>query len=317
MDVPGRDVTFRKSAFFFDHRIVLVTTDIASKSGRPAVTTLFQNSLETTNAPTGINGKGSAKPFQLAVPAAGAPSWLFDTQRTGYVLPAGHPRVQVSRGAQSWTCMFDRHLKDPKDNPLTKQGTSVRFRHPDRAQNEAYYLPTTGTFERAWLEHGTDPTNGSCWYTVLVDTTPAAVQAFAASLADPARAPVRVLQANRTAHVVVDTAARSVGYAIFDPAGPLPPAGPLVSASQPCVAMMQVNTSSAELSLAQPDPARTQPLLAAPARRLAGGRRTLARVQARPEQGSTVLTVDPDGIMPLVFTLHRTSSSPSSPNAEP
>jgi chondroitin-sulfate-ABC endolyase/exolyase len=316
MDVPGRDVTFRKSAFFFDHRIVLVTTDIASKSGRPAVTTLFQNSLETTNAPTGINGKGSAKPFQLAVPAAGAPSWLFDTQRTGYVLPAGHPRVQVSRGAQSWTCMFDRHLKDPKDNPLTKQGTSVRFRHPDRAQNEAYYLPTTGSFERAWLEHGTDPTNGSCWYTVLVDTTPAAVQAFAASLADPARAPVRVLQANRTAHVVVDTAARSVGYAIFDPAGPLPSAGPLVSASQPCVALMQVNTSSAELSLAQPDPARTQPV----SLHLRGAWRvdgTLARVQARPEQGSTVLTVDPDGIMPLVFTLQRTSSSPSSPNAEP
>lgn len=302
MDFPGRDLFFRKSAFFFDNRITVVTTDIASKSGRPTVTTLFQNSLSRTNAPTGVNGRGGLKPFQAALDMQAG--WLFDTQRNGYFLPPGHPPGRVVRGGQSWTCMFERHLKDPKDNPLTKQGTRVAFRHADRVQNEAYYRPTTGTFERAWLEHGTDPTNGACWYTVLVDTTPAAVQSFAAAMADPARAPLRLLQANRTAHVAVDTAARSVGYAIFEPAGALAPAGPLLSASLPCVLLLHLSANRLELAVAQTDPARQQPVRL----RLRGDWReetTSPRVKTRAERGETMLEVDPDGVMPLPVTLQR------------
>ena len=309
----GRDVSFRKSMFFFDNRITVVTTDIAGKSRRPAVTTLFQNSLALTNAPTGINGKGGLKPFTLALD--GQAAWLFDTQRNAYVLPAGHPAVRVARGAQSWTCMFERYLKDPKDNPLTKAGTSVRFRHSDRAQDEAYYRPTTGTFERAWFEHGVDPTNGACWYTVLVDTTPAAAAQLAAAMAAPASAPVRLLQANRGAHVVVDVAARSVGYAVFDPAAGLAPAGPLASASLPCVVLVEAAGTRLNIAVANTQPERRDPIRL----RLRGAWRGPAdvRVKAEVAGGETVVAADPDGVMPLAFTLERAAVSSQLTPASP
>ena len=124
-------------------------------------------------------------------------------------------------------------------------------------------------------------------------------------------APVRLLQANRAAHVLLDVAARSVGYVIFDPSAPLVAGGPLKSVTQPCLVLMQADGARTRIGLAVPDPERIGALTL----NLSGSWRAEAaesRVKTRAAGLATMVEVTPDGIMPLAFTLQREASSPAS-----
>ena len=55
----------------------------------------------------------------------------------------------------------------------------------------------------AWFDHGEKPQEAHCAYTICVDTTPEAMDAYATGMKSVEQAPTRILQAGRNVHVVV------------------------------------------------------------------------------------------------------------------
>ncbi|WP_176993175.1 chondroitinase family polysaccharide lyase [Nonomuraea jiangxiensis] len=173
----------RKSVFLFDDRIVAVGTGITNDDRADETeTTLFQTRLAARDAATVVDGSAvTAFPYEAL---DGAPRWLLDDKGIGYYLAAGQ-RVALTRSAQS-------------------------------SRHNATEEPTAGDFATAWIRHGRAPRDGTYQYAMVVNTTAERMAGFAAAMADPARAPYRVLRADRAAHVVSDRETGLTGYAVFE-----------------------------------------------------------------------------------------------------
>ncbi|MFI6603344.1 chondroitinase family polysaccharide lyase [Nonomuraea sp. NPDC050536] len=171
----------RKSVFLFDDRIVAIGTAITNVSSDDTETTLFQTRLAARNAPTTVDGQvTTAFPYS----AMSRPRWLLDDKGIGYYVATGQD-VALTRSAQS-------------------------------SRNNATEEPTSGDFATAWLPHGTAPRDARYEYAMVVDTTAERMAAFAETMADPDRAPYRVLRADERVHVVSDRATGITGYAVFE-----------------------------------------------------------------------------------------------------
>ena len=306
MDFQGRDVHFCKSAFCFDNRITVITTSIRTEKDRPAVTTLFQNVMADRPEPICINGE-SVSAFPLDRQLVGdRPNWLIDNKRTGYYLHPGHETVHVQRHTQQWTYMLTRFLKDPNDNPFTRKGTRGRFRHKNRADNERYYKPTSADFVLAYIDHGLKPTNASCAYTLIVETTPKSMADFGSAMTGPETAHYRILQRDDTAHIIHDRLSDTTAYVLFAAHDELEDRGCLLANSRPCCAMIRQDGEQLLLSVASSDIALQDPITL----RLRG-RWSIGEAAAPPdpkafqEKGQTVLELPYDHYMPMQVTLAR------------
>ncbi|QHI69320.1 chondroitinase family polysaccharide lyase [Tichowtungia aerotolerans] len=223
-DYPWRDrnVQGRTTLFFFDDLIVALGRGIANTDASyPTATTLFQTHLATPATPTVIDGTAAtAFPLEQAADTS-APHWLIDAASNGYYVPENQP-LHISR-----TTQLSRNNRNTED--------------------------TTGDFATAWIDHGTSPgyngnAAGEYHYAILVDTTAAAMQTFAA-------APTyRVLERAAAAHIVEytgDPAATTTAYALFN-AGAVAH-GPLAAADKPCLAMTRETGDALTISVCDPD----------------------------------------------------------------
>jgi len=300
MDFESRDVNFRKSAFCFDDHITVITTGISSDQDRPAVTTLWQNTLDPAGEAVWVDGEQMTDfPWEGRLDDEDA-HWLIDNKRTGYFVHAGHDPINIFLHRQQWTYMIKRYLKDPDDNPIINY-QKRRYRHEDMAENERYFNPSAGDFALARFDHGTQPTDASCAWTMLVDTTPEVMARFAAAMSEPTTAPCAILQADAQAHVVRDRDSATVGYAVFEADAELPSEGALRSVNRPCFVMIATDDEGLRVSVASTDIASEEPIIL----RIAGDWRLAANdsVVANVEAGVTVLEITPDYYMPMIMQL--------------
>jgi chondroitin-sulfate-ABC endolyase/exolyase len=144
-----------KSYFFFDNRIVCLGSGIRAKDVHHSIrTTLFQNSLKSTDIPIYIDGQAATNFPYKTVLKSEKDHTLMDIQNSGYYIPAGQ-KIHVERRHQK-----SRNGHDNKD--------------------------TEGDAAVAWLEHGNGPTNAVYEYVLLVNTTVDKLAEFSAAMqSDP------------------------------------------------------------------------------------------------------------------------------------
>ncbi|GHH97865.1 chondroitinase family polysaccharide lyase [Neobacillus kokaensis] len=176
----------RKSYFFFDNRIVALGSNIENENSEyPTETTLFQNFMKSVTEPVWTSSKGEITVFPYKEQQKLTENtWLVDNKGNGYYLPAGQT-IGLSRSEQ-----MSKSQKDGSD--------------------------TLGEFSTAWIDHGMAPKDGTYQYAVLVNTDDERMKAFAASMNDLNTVPYKVLQQDRTAHIVYDRATGITGYALFE-----------------------------------------------------------------------------------------------------
>jgi chondroitin-sulfate-ABC endolyase/exolyase len=178
------DFKARKSVFAFGKRLICIGTDINnSNSDYSTETTLFQQSIASATEKISANGN-----FVLVN------DYIFDSQTpssatvlsdlTGnYYRVSSRNRVKISGGEQ-----VSAHNK-------TKAETS-------------------GNFVTARIDHGANPIDGHYEYMIMLKPSPAEQRQWSA---DPA---YRVLQADKTAHIVQDVESGVMAYVCFELTNP-------------------------------------------------------------------------------------------------
>lgn len=250
-DFHCRDMAFKKSAFFFDNLVTVITTDIAPTQPleQPVVTTLFQQAEEAGTAPALVNGRETLH----ADPDGTQQTFLRDILGNHYCIHPG-TRIRFRVQKQEWTYFNRQDLKNPQDNPCMDIRRK-QFRETPLSANEAFYHPTRGTFALAYLDHGVNPSRAACSYTICI--SPAAEQAatFAGAMNSP-RPPVVILKQDSAAHAVRHDNTRTTGYAVFTPCRELPP--PLRSMDRPGFALIRDMGDRYRIALSTGDPAQNE-----------------------------------------------------------
>ena len=203
-----------KTVFCFEDVLICLGSGIENDDGGHAtVTPLFQAAVSGDRS-TEVNGESvQAVPYAFSG-MAGQTAWLMDSLGNGYVIPDGEGlRVQ-------------REVQVSKNYGRDSGGT--------------------GTFELAYLDHGSAPRGASYHYAVLVQRSPDRVSAFASS------PEYDVWQRDGEAHIVHHRGMKATGYALFD-ADARPASGPVVAVSLPSLVMVQEVEEGLLLSVADPD----------------------------------------------------------------
>ena len=203
-----------KTVFCFDDVIICLGSGIENDDGGHAtVTPLFQAAISEDRS-TGVNGERvGAIPYAFSG-TMGQRAWLMDSLGNGYVVPdGGELRVQ-------------RQVQISKNYGRDSGGT--------------------GTFELAYLDHGSAPQGASYHYAVLVQRSPDRVRAFASS------PEYDVWRQDGQAHIVHHRGMKMTGYALFDKdARPID--GPVEGVSLPSLVMVREVDDGLLLSMADPD----------------------------------------------------------------
>lgn len=246
-DFRCRDIAFKKSAYFFDNLVTVITTGITpiDAKDKQIVTTLYQQSTESGPARPRINGNTADK----ADLNGKTPTLLTDTLGNSYYIHPGAP-VRYSRREQEWTYFNKRDLKNPQDNPCIDI-RKKHFRETPLAANAKYYTPTRGAFDLAYINHGANPSGASCAYTVCIAPTPQQAAEFEQAIASTSP-PVRILRQDDTAHAVLHEPTKTTGYTVFAPCTDLP--APLKSIDRPGFVIIKDLGDRYRIALATGDP---------------------------------------------------------------
>ncbi len=258
MDYQGADAAFRKSVFFFDNRVTVMTTDIEKGTPRPAnspggkaITTLFQQGAADDLKPIAVNGENITQFPYTAELDGKSINTLVDGLGNGYYIWPGSA-VSVQRRAQEWTYFFKKYLKDPKDNPCINM-QKKQFRETPLEDNAKYYNPTQGNFNLAYIDHGDAPKGASCIYTLLPASGSDGLRQFTGAMKS-ATPPVKILYQNKDVHAVYDPALQATGYVVYNHRTRLDNGGPLISTSAPAFIMIKDHGDRYEISVASSDP---------------------------------------------------------------
>jgi chondroitin-sulfate-ABC endolyase/exolyase len=308
MYLQGKDIGFKKSAFFFNDRITVITSDIHTNTKYPVVTTMCQMSLDGRDDTTVVNGKVvSSIPDTRYLSCRNRSNWFMDNKSNGYyIFPGQSAMVNVGRRHQQWTYMVKKYLKDPKDNPIIDIRKKKYREHPFEA-NEKYFNPSKGDFFTAGFEHGLSPDARPCSYMVKVDTTPENMKLLSENMKDSKSAPCRILQQDSTAHSVYDRECDTYGYVLFESNALLSAQSPLVSNSHPSFVMIQRKGRKAiDLSLATSDITLKEPItLKLKGEWKVSGDNPDWLTLDNTEKGDTKMTVKMDYYIPRIIKLTR------------
>ncbi len=152
----SNNLTFRKSVFAFDSILVCLGSKINGTGGNVA-TNLFQSihSSASTNLPIFINNSTPRPSIPSEPLSTTSSNWIVNGQTTGFFIPAGNNQIQLFRGSQ--TTPINTSIDTP----------------PSTASANA---------SKAWINHGTTPSNASYQYVVVPGTTPAKMTSLATSI---------------------------------------------------------------------------------------------------------------------------------------
>jgi hypothetical protein len=205
-----------KSAFFFDDKIVVLTSGVRNGDGVHTVgTTLFQAGLKTPETKTCENGIECSALHDPKLLDSASAATLVDPFGNGYYIPTGK-NLWVSRTMQQ---------------SISSTGA-----------------PSNGLYAAAWIDHGKLPDNNSCEYVILVNTSADSLASFAKTASNQ----YQVLQKDSAAHVVKQIPLKLTGFAVFDPSKPLS-GGLLKSVDRPLLVMADESKND-EISLSVCDP---------------------------------------------------------------
>ena len=297
----GNGVRFKKSVFCFDNRITVVTSDIqvTAKTGAPAITTLFQNSIRPGHDSITFDDESTLSLGESKQLGGNRTHWLIDNQGIGYHLPAGQPTLILSCRRQEWTYMIRKYLIDPAKDPFPTINDYHNWnrRGKDMAALAKCYRPSVGEFALGWFDHGAAQSASSCAYTMVINVTPERMRAFAANPT------YEILSQNEHVHALRDRPTGTTAYALFTANPAIAAAGLLRANDQPCHIMLRPNGANLKLSLACTDIARTRPV----ALTLEGAWKPTTPapqiVRCTSDGKTTVLELQPDYYMPLRMEL--------------
>ncbi|WP_409342676.1 chondroitinase family polysaccharide lyase [Paenibacillus sp. MBLB4367] len=212
----------RKSAFFFEDRIVCLGTSIENGCGQyPTDTTLFQNHLPAPGDPIWVEGAAPVSEFPyFQKMQLDNPAWIMDNKGNGFYVAAGQT-LSLSRSTQ-----------------LSK--------------HQATGADTEGDFAAAWLEHGVSPKDAGYEYAVLVGADPERMEGFCKRMQMPEAAAYTVLRKDRSAHVVRDEESRTIGYALFE-ASDCVDTGHIAAVDTPSIVMIRDAGDRLAVSAVDPD----------------------------------------------------------------
>lgn len=282
-------LTAKKSVFFFDDQIVVLTSDIQGGDGEfPVVTTLYQCGLASSNVPTFVSGERRTGLDQIERLSDGQPATLVDPAGNGYYIPQADNLIVTRRRQHSLGY------------------TGLR--------------KASGDFAAAWFDHGRTPDHAGCEYAILVDCDADRLSDFAAHSGDY----YKVLRRDAIAHIVSHAKLNLTGYAIFK-ANTRLQQGIVEQVNTPCLVMTQgENQPTMRMSVCNPDLDWTKgkeyafrpkdredsPPVVAPVTpvrvKLRGVwqlSKTADGVSVRAENGSTVVRVDCSDAKSVEFTL--------------
>ena len=179
--IATTDLQARKSYYFVGGRVLALGTHISGgTSSHETHTTLFQTKLETASTPTWVDGTEINTLNGETRKDAGTRVSMTDSVGNSYFLAQSTDQLVISRARQS--------SRDEK------------------------YVPTSGNYAKAYLDHGIDPTEDSYQYVLIPNDSDRSE--LVALAADPG-AYYEVLK-NDSMHLVEFPAHNAVGYAFFE-----------------------------------------------------------------------------------------------------
>lgn len=304
MDFDSAEIAFRKSAFFFDNRITILTTDITAKKDAPAVTTVFQQAITEQSAPPVINGDlAEGEPF--ATTATGlSPNWMVDSLGRGHYVHPFDGELKFTLCTQQWPYLDAMQSPLPAD--IKALLAKSRLSEEEAARALQYARPTQALFATAYLDHGLRAENQSAAVSVLIDSNPQQMRQFAEAMQTPLQAPYRILQQDTAAHILRDTASGTTAYAIFAHNASLVVDGLLAGNTRPALLMITPKADgSYAVSAGSPDTSLTTALEF----RFHGVWQIQLQAelphQIRHDKGETIVTFPYRDYMPINFRLYK------------
>lgn len=212
----------RKSAFFFEDRIVCLGTDIENDNCEcPTGTTLFQSYLPAPEDPIWVDGAEPVSAFPyFHTTKLDHPVWLLDNKGNGYYVAAGQT-LSVSKTTQ-------------------------------HSKHQATDADTQGDFAAAWLEHGTSPKGGGYEYAIWVGADRERIEDFCKRMQVSEKASYTVLRKDRSAHAVLDVESRTTAYALFEADDQID-TGYLIAVDTPSMVMIREDGEKLIVSAVDPD----------------------------------------------------------------
>jgi hypothetical protein len=185
----GSNLKFRKSVFTFDSIMVCLGSNIsASNTSDPVITTLFQAVNASTNPSIYINSlTATGGVYNQSISTATNSVWLVNGQTTGFYIPKGNSTLQVFRGTQT--------------TPL--QST-------DNVTTTA-----TANASKAWITHGTNPSEAKYQFVVVPGITPQKMSALALKIDN--QEVYQVLKQTDAVHAVKFIPQNVIAYSCFLP----------------------------------------------------------------------------------------------------
>lgn len=182
---------FKKSVFVFDNIMLCLGTSISATDGSGIISTNLFQAIDTAAnfAPIYVNSTSavSGATYSNTLSTSSGSAWMVTGQTTGYYIPKNGGTVTVARGSQTT---------------------------PDQSDyNETVFH--TANYSKAYISHGTKPSNATYQYVVVPGTTPAAMQTLAASL--DSGSVYSVLKQTDSLHAVFYKPDSVTSYAFFQP----------------------------------------------------------------------------------------------------
>jgi chondroitin-sulfate-ABC endolyase/exolyase len=248
MVVKRGNVACRKSAFCFDGRISLLTSDIDTTSG-PPVTTLFQLALDRRDEPVELDGKPIRAFPVAATQPLDRPIVLVDNRGNGYLVhPVPGASLHLERREQAWP-FFDR-MRQSAPEAVKRLRSKRRLTASEKRRIIEHCVPGTGDFTLATIRHTTRAGADRAAFTLFVRDKP-----------PDGAPPYAILRQDKVAHVLRDKPSHTTGYAIFE-AGSTLDAGVLAQSSRPCFVMLREADEARLLcSVSAPDEERREPIV--------------------------------------------------------
>ncbi len=206
------DGTCRKSAFFFDKRITLVTSEITfSDKGQPVVTGLIQQGHSNfVNNSINLDGTVHSGTGSWTM-AAGGDHHLVDINGNAYYIHpnTSTPMIKAERGVQSWPYGLSEYYIGP--------GIMPSYIYKDEFITDVragYFSYSTGNYSKVYFDHGSHPVNDTIVYSVLVKPQAGELDTFVNNMKTPGNEPLK-LDTSNNRHLLYDVASNSYAAVLF------------------------------------------------------------------------------------------------------
>ena len=209
--LAGHKFLFKKSVFFFDNVLVCLGSNIESDvPSKNVITSLFQDTAWTTTSSSSSstppkfycnNGNTELKKYDFS-----AKTTLVDRNGNKYYIP----------GAVSNQLKFHRNVHQTHKTQSGKRDGS-------------------GTYCKAWLDHGAVPSNQNYYYFIEINAVPSPHDQPADPNNDITTGKYEILQQTEKVHTVKHSSL--CGHVIFEKSARMPRDCPVRRATEPCIIM--------------------------------------------------------------------------------